>query len=88
MRFRAVDMNMSAFVEAQMALFLQMTEPFAPLMLEVSKGGGDRLALKMAMRQAFSETTVHLGDVSISSPLAGGFAPSFLKMDTDVNTDK
>ncbi len=75
-RFQAVDMSMSAFVEAQMALFLQITEPLAPLFEAVERGEADPMVLKIALRAAFSGATVEVGEVKITGPLSHGFAPS------------
>lgn len=80
-RFKTVDMSISAFIEAQMALFLQMTEPLTPLFESVDKGETDPVALKTAMRAMFSGATVEIGEVKISGPLTGGFSPKLV--DTD-----
>lgn len=81
-RFQIVDMSMSAFVEAQMALFLQMTEPLAPLFESVDKGETDPVALKAAMRAHFSRAAVDVGEVKITGPLSHGFVPESVP-DTD-----
>jgi hypothetical protein len=81
-RFQIVDMSISAFVEAQMALFLQMTEPLTPLFDSVDKGETDPVALKAAVRAHFSRATVDVGAVKITGPLSHGFAPE-LVLDTD-----
>lgn len=81
-RFRIVDMSVSAFVEAQMALFLQVTEPLAPLFESVDRGETDPVALKAAMRAHFARAAVDVGEVKITGPLTGGFAPSSVS-DTD-----
>ena len=81
-RFRVVDMSMSAFVEAQLALYLQMTEPLAPLFASVKKGETDPAALKAAMRAHFARSTVEAGEVKITAPLTHGFSPDSVP-DTD-----
>lgn len=81
-RFQTVDMSMSAFVEAQLALFLQITEPIAPLFEALQKGEADPMALKVGLRAVFSGATVELGEVKITGPLSHGFAPSSVP-DTD-----
>jgi len=81
-RFQTVDMSMSAFVEAQLALFLHVTEPLSPLFEAVQKGEADPTSLKVALRAGFSGANVQVGEVKISGPLSHGFAPSSVP-DTD-----
>lgn len=52
--FTAMDMNMSAFVEIQMAKFLQTVEPLMPLLEEVERGDRDAADAKAAMRIRFA----------------------------------
>ncbi len=51
--FDLMEMNMSGFVEMQLALFLQGIKPFEPLMEDIRAGKADPAAMKVAMR-AFS----------------------------------
>lgn len=52
--FTAMDMNMSAFVEIQMAKFLQTVEPLMPLLDQVESGNRDVADAKAAMRIWFA----------------------------------
>lgn len=58
-RFNVMDLNMSAFIEQQLATFLQLTEPFAPLLDDVEAGKVDPAALKSAVR-SFNATGMTL----------------------------
>lgn len=82
-RFQILDMSVSAFTEAQMALFLQMTEPLAPLIEAVDRGEADPAVLKAAVRAHFARSTVEAGEVTITGPLTHGFSP-----DSVPSTDK
>lgn len=54
--FGAMDMNMSAFVEIQLARFLQTVQPLMPLLDEVERGERDPADAKAAMRIWFAHS--------------------------------
>ncbi|MBB5365881.1 type II toxin-antitoxin system CcdA family antitoxin [Deinococcus humi] len=54
--FGAMDMNMSAFVEIQLAKFLQTIEPLVPLLEQVERGERDAADAKAAMRIWFAHS--------------------------------
>ncbi|MFC4454383.1 hypothetical protein [Deinococcus sonorensis] len=54
--FTAMDMNMSAFVEIQLARFMQTVAPLMPLLEEVERGERDAADAKAAMRIWFAHS--------------------------------
>jgi antitoxin component of RelBE/YafQ-DinJ toxin-antitoxin module len=48
--FTALDMNMSQFVELNLAQFLQLTRPMIPVLEEIERGNQDPAELKTALR--------------------------------------
>lgn len=71
--FTTMDMNMSAFVEIQMAKFLQTVEPLMPLLEQVERGERDVADAKAAMRIWFAHDVGQ--GLSETYPLSGN-APS------------
>lgn len=57
--FNVLDMNMSAFVEQQLAVFLQVLKPFDTVMDQAERGEIDPATLKSAMR-AFNASGAEL----------------------------
>ncbi|MBZ9751319.1 type II toxin-antitoxin system CcdA family antitoxin [Deinococcus sp. HMF7604] len=54
--FTAMEMNMSAFVEIQLARFLQTTQPLMPLLDQAERGERDLAEAKAAMRIWFAHS--------------------------------
>ncbi len=54
--FDAMDMNMSAFMEIQLAKFLQNIEPIVPLLEQAERGELDAADAKAAMRVWFAHS--------------------------------
>ncbi len=54
--FTAMDLNMSAFMEVQLAQFLQTIGPLMPLLDEVERGERDVADAKAAMRVWFAHS--------------------------------
>ncbi|WP_027482057.1 type II toxin-antitoxin system CcdA family antitoxin [Deinococcus pimensis] len=54
--FDAMDMNMSAFVEIQLARFLQTVQPLMPLLEQAEQGERDLTDAKAAMRVWFAHS--------------------------------
>lgn len=60
--FNVLDMNMSGFVEMQLAAFLQVIKPFEAVMEQVEAGNVDPAALKAAMRAFNASATGMIGE--------------------------
>lgn len=60
-RFRAMDSSMSAFVEQNLALFIQMTEPLMPMIEQAESGTVDPVQMKTAMRAFLMHSTAVVG---------------------------
>jgi antitoxin component of RelBE/YafQ-DinJ toxin-antitoxin module len=54
--FTAMDMNMSAFVEIQLAKFLQTIQPLMPLLDQADQGEREAADAKAAMRIWFAHS--------------------------------
>jgi antitoxin component of RelBE/YafQ-DinJ toxin-antitoxin module len=54
--FQAMDMNMSAFMEIQLAKFLQTIQPLMPLLKQVERGEMDAADAKAAIRIWFAHS--------------------------------
>ena len=54
--FRATDMNMSTFMEIQLAKFLQTIQPLMPLLEQVERGERDAADAKAAIRIWFAHS--------------------------------
>ncbi|WP_299296903.1 hypothetical protein, partial [uncultured Mobiluncus sp.] len=55
-------MNMSGFIEQQLALFLQMVKPFEPLIEQVESGQVDPASVKTALRAFNAHGAVMVGE--------------------------
>jgi antitoxin component of RelBE/YafQ-DinJ toxin-antitoxin module len=63
--FDAMEMNMSAFVEIQLAKFLQTVQPLTPLLEQVAAGERDAADAKAAIRIWFAH--------SVGQPLSDAY---------------
>jgi hypothetical protein len=85
--FPVLGLNMSAFVEMNLAQFLQLTRPLLPLLDAVEAGEVDPAALKVAMRGFMSNSQVVLGEQLQTFGEVSGEMAEFLR-ELEVNTDK
>lgn len=83
--FNVLDMNMSAFVEQQLALFLQILTPFDPVMDQVERGEVDPATLKAAIRAFNASTTGLIGEQLVEF---GKATQDLHQLEQEVNTDK
>lgn len=60
-RFTLMDASMSAFLEQNLAMFIQMTEPLVPLLEQVESGEADPVQMKSAMRAFLLNSTAVVG---------------------------
>lgn len=60
-RFKLMDSSMSAFVEQNLAMFVQLTEPLSPLLDDVEAGTADPAQVKAAMRAFLLHSTALVG---------------------------
>lgn len=83
--FAALDMNMSGFVEGQLATFLHVFKPFQVVLDQVEAGEVDPAALKIAMRSFTSLTTGFVGEQLIEF---GKMTQNINDFTEEGNTDK
>jgi len=60
--FNVLDLNMSGFVEMQLAAFLQLTRPLIPVLEAVEAGTVDPAELKVAMRSFMANSQEMVGE--------------------------
>jgi hypothetical protein len=60
-RFKIMDSSISAFLEQNLALFIQMTEPLVPLIEQAESGEVDPAQMKSAMRSFLMHSTAVVG---------------------------
>jgi len=83
--FRLLDMNMSGFVEQNLAMFLQVIEPFEPVMDEIERGTADPATLKAAMRAFQSSASGLIGSQLVEF---GKVSQQINELAGEVSTDK
>lgn len=85
--FKLLDMNMSGFVEQNLAMFLQVITPFEPVMEQVERGEVDPATLKAAMRAFQASSTGIIGSQLTEFGRATGEIAEFVR-ELEERTDK
>ncbi len=84
--FGAMDLNMSSFVEMQLAQFLQMVRPLLPMMEGIQNGNQSPSEIKAAMRVFMAQSQAMMGGkISEFGTLTSEMAELIRE---EVNTDK
>jgi hypothetical protein len=82
--FNVLDMNMSGFIEQQLATFLQFAGPLEALLKQVEAGDVDPAAYKIAMRALTVSATGLVGEQLVEfGKVASELTKSIEEMDTD-----
>lgn len=85
--FNVLDLNMSGFIETQLAAFLQLTRPLLPLLDAVEDGSADPAEVKLAMRAFMANSQEILGGQLQEFGKATGELSEFVR-ELEAHTDK
>lgn len=83
--FNVMDMNMSGFIETQLALFLQMMQPFESLIEQAEAGEVDPASVKSALRAFNAHGNVMVGEQLVEFGKAQKEIQQFIEQE---HTDK
>lgn len=78
--FDTMDLNMSAFLEIQLSMFLQTVQPLMPLLEKAEQGDGNLTDVKAAMRIWFAH--------SVGQPVAEAYQIASADVLTSPNPTK